>query len=117
MTSQPKYETVQLDYHDDSSITEVEEESLIGDEKEMHEDDFRQRYTTKSKRIACLSILKEARWFLDTVLLLVIVGLLLRSQSQNAIPKTSEHEVGGDLTGVGPHCRELPEICGMTAVI
>ena len=116
MTSQLKYENVEVDDHDDSSITEVEE-SLMGDEKQMHLEEFQQRYTTKSKRIACLSTLKEARWFLDTVLLLVIVGLLLRDQSQKANLKTSEREVGGDFTGVGPHCRELPVLCRMVAVI
>ena len=116
MSSHLTYENVQLDDHDDSSITEVEE-SLMGDEKLMQVEEFGQRYRTKSKRIACLSILNEARWLLDTVLLLVVIGLLLRDQSQKANPKTSEHEVGGDLTGVGPHCRELPEISRITAVI
>jgi hypothetical protein len=116
MTSQLKYQNLQADDHDDSSITEVEE-SLMGDEKQMHLEEFQQRYTKKSKRIACLSTFKEARWFLDTVLLLVIVGLLLRDQSQKVHLKTSEREVGGDFTGVGPHCRELPELCRMVTVI
>ena len=116
MTNQLKYENVQLDDQDDSSITDVEE-SLMGHEKQMDVEEFQQRYTTKSKRIVCLSIIKEARWFLDTILLLVIVGLLLRDQLEKANLKTSEHEVGGDFTGVGPHCRELPEIWGMVALI
>lgn len=106
MASSLKYENLQLDDHDDSSITEVDE-SLMGDEKDA---EFQTRYQRKSKRATCLSILKEARWFIDTVLLVFIVGLLLRSQSRDSIPKTSEHEVGGDLTGLGPHCKELPEI-------
>jgi hypothetical protein len=104
MASQLKYENVQVDDHDDSSITEVEE-SLMGDQKQMHLEEFHERYITKSKRITFLSILKQARWLLDIVLLLVIIGLLLRDQSQKANLKTSEHEVGGDFTGVGPHCR------------
>jgi hypothetical protein len=116
MTSQLKYENVRFDDHEDSSTTEVEE-SLMGDEKQMYGEEFRERYATKSKRVACLSILNQARWFLDTVLLLVIMGLLVRDQWQKAIPKTSENEVGGDFTGVGPHCRQLPEIHRMTAVI
>jgi hypothetical protein len=107
MTSQLEYKNVQHDDHDDLSITEVEE-FLMGDEKHMHLEEFQQRYTAKSKRIACLSTLKTARWFLDTVLLLVIVGLLLRDRSQKANLNTSEREVGGDFTGVGPHCTELP---------
>ena len=106
MASQLKYENVQRDDRDDSSITEVE--SLIGDEKQMAAEEF--RYMKKSKRVTCLSILMKARSFLDTILLLVIVGLLLRDQSQKATPKTSEHEVGGDMTGVGPHC-ELQKSC------
>jgi hypothetical protein len=107
MASQLKYENVHMDDHDDSSITEVDE-SLIGDEKHMN-DELRLRYT-KKKRTTCLSILKEARWFVDTILLLVIVGLLWRGQQQQSIPKTSEHEVGGDITGVGPHCECLGDI-------
>lgn len=99
MASQLKYENVNIDDHDDSSITEVDE-SLMGDDK--LNDDLR-RYTRKSKRSSCLSFLKEARWYLDTLLLLVIVGLVWRGQREASIPKTSEHEVGGDMTGVGPH--------------
>jgi hypothetical protein len=108
MASQLKYQNVQqLDDHDDASSTEVEE-SLIGDQKQMELEEFEQRYTQKPKRALCLSILKGSRWCVEIVLLLVIVGLLLRDQSQKAIPKTSEHEVGGDMTGVGPHCTYLP---------
>lgn len=107
MSTQPKYEDVQMDERDDSSITEVEE-SLLGDEKLMSAEEFRQRYARKSKRTTCLSILKEARWFLDIGLLLIIIALLLRTQSQNFVPKTSENEVGGDMTGVGPHCTAFP---------
>ncbi|PMD57178.1 uncharacterized protein K444DRAFT_632315 [Hyaloscypha bicolor E] len=102
MASQLKYKNVPIDDHEDSSTTEVEE-SLMGDEKQMYGEEFRQKYATKSKRVTCLSIINQARWFLDAVLLLVIVGLLARDQSQKAIPKTSENEVGGDFTGVGPH--------------
>lgn len=106
MTSQLTYENVPFDDREDSSTTDVEE-SLMGDEKQMHGENFNQRYTRNSKRKTCLSSLNQARWFLDTILLLVIVGLLVRDQSQRAIPKTSETEVGGDFTGVSPHCRQL----------
>ncbi|KUJ18803.1 uncharacterized protein LY89DRAFT_706441 [Mollisia scopiformis] len=92
MAGQLKYENLQLDDHDDSSITEVDE-SLMGDEKHMG-------YKRKSRRPTWWSILKGS---LDTVLLLVIVALLLQYQSPKGTPKTSENEVGGDLTGVGPH--------------
>jgi len=106
MASQLKYENLHLDDHDDLSITEVDE-SLMGDEKDLHAAEFPHRYQKRSKRVRCLSILKEARWFIDTVLLIFIVVLLLRGQSRNANPKTSEHEVGGDITGLGPHCKNL----------
>ncbi|KAL2066331.1 hypothetical protein VTL71DRAFT_2402 [Oculimacula yallundae] len=102
MTSQQKYENVQMDDRDDSSITEVDE-SLMGDEKHLSAEEFRHNYARRSRKTTCLSVLKEARWFLDIGLLLVIIALLLRNQSQDTIPKTSEHEVGGDMTGVGPH--------------
>ena len=116
MFPQPKHEDVQLDDPDDSLLTETEDSSM-GDEKEVLLEEFRQRYTTRSKRAACLSTLKEARWFLDIVLLIFIIGLLLRDQSQKGNLKTSEHEVGGDITGVGPHCKELLAIREATAVI
>ena len=107
MSSLPKYENVHSEDRDDLSITEVEE-SLMGDEGQMHRDELRKGYMAKSKKVTCLSILKEGRWFLDTALLLVIVVLLLRNQSEQSVPKTSEHEAGGDFTGVGPHCKHLP---------
>lgn len=104
MSSQLKYENVLFDDHEDLSNTDVEE-SLMGDEKQMHGEEFHQRYAKKSKSVKYLSILNHARWFLDTVLLLLIVGLLVRDQAQKSTTKTSENEVGGDFTGVGPHCR------------
>ena len=102
MANQLKYQN--LDERDDSSsITEVE--SLMDDEKHTNDEEFgRRRYRNTSKKISCWMMLKEARFFLDTILLLVIVGLLLRNQSLESTPKTSEKDAGGDVTGVGPHC-------------
>lgn len=91
-----------LDERDDSSMTEVED-SLMGDEKHIDGGEFGRRYRPKPKGTSCLSILKEARFFLDTILLLAIVGILLWNRAQEAVPKTSERDVGGDMTGVGPH--------------
>jgi hypothetical protein len=99
MSSQLKYENVQFDEPDDSSTTEVE--SLVGDQQEK----FNQLYTRKPKKNACLAVLKGLRWAVEIGLLLGIFGLLLRDQTKKAFPRTSEHEVGGDMTGVGPHCR------------
>lgn len=90
-----KYENIHNDDIEDSS-TEVDE-SLMGDDKHLN------RYRKSSKRRSIWSILNQARWFLDTLLLLVIVGLLMRGQSRRGVPTTSEHEIGGDITGVGPH--------------
>lgn len=100
MANQLKYQN--LDERDDSSMTEVED-SLMGDEKQIDGGEFGRRYRPKSKRTSCLTILKEGRFFLDTILLLVIVGLLVGNRAQEVIPKTSEKDVGGDMTGVGPH--------------
>ncbi len=116
MTSQLRYENVPFDDHEGSSTTEVEE-SLLGDEKLIQGEEFRRRHVRKSKRAAYLSIFNQKRWLLDTVLLLFIVWLLVRDQSQMATPETSENEVGGDFTGVGPHCRQLPRDKKMTAQI
>jgi hypothetical protein len=105
MTGQTKYENLQLDDNDDLSTTEVEE-SLMGDQKRLHLEEFEQ-WSKKSKRRTCLSILDASRWIFEGLLLFIITGLLLRDQSQNVYLKTSEHEVGGDLTGVGPHCEKF----------
>ncbi|KAH6669775.1 hypothetical protein B0J14DRAFT_104041 [Halenospora varia] len=102
MVNQLSYAHIQHDDQDNSSTTDVEE-SLMGDEKQMHMEEFHRNYTTTSKRTTCLSILRDARWFLDTILLLVIVGLLLQDRLQKVNSTTSEHEIGGDITGVGPH--------------
>lgn len=109
MTSPIKYDNIPFEDHEGSSTTDVE--SLKGDEKYTQGEEFGgQIYAPKSKRSTCLSVIKQARWFLDTLLLLVIVGLLVRDQRQRALPKTSEHEVGGDFTGVSPHCKLLPQM-------
>lgn len=107
MSSQLKYENVRrYEDNDDSSSTEVEE-SLIGDEKRMAGEEFGHSYSKKSKRTTCLSILKHANWFLDTILLLVIVGLMVHDRAAKPTSGGSENEVGGDMTGVGIHSRQL----------
>lgn len=104
MNNQLTYEGLRIEDRDDSSTTDVEE-SLMGDEKQMDGKRCGKGHKRKSKSVTCLHLLQEARWFLDIGLLLIIIGLLLRDQSQKAHPKTSENEVGGDFTGVGPHCK------------
>lgn len=105
MSNHPNYENLRDDDLEDSILTETED-SLMGEEKGVLLDEFRRGHATKSRRIGCLSILKEARWFLDIVLLGFIIILLLNDRSHKLDLSTSEHEVGGDITGVGPHCKQ-----------
>ncbi|KAF6822817.1 hypothetical protein CPLU01_11784 [Colletotrichum plurivorum] len=101
--SEAKYENLHLEDHDrdDRSSTEVEE-SLIGDrEKGFATRDYGHHGlmpAARRRRNRCLSLLSSSRWFVDTVLLLVILGLLVREQM--AKPPTNPWDFGGDLTGV-----------------
>ncbi|KAF2643660.1 hypothetical protein P280DRAFT_214372 [Massarina eburnea CBS 473.64] len=95
------------DHHDDDSSTEVE--SLVGVEKQWAADTY-QRSRRRSKRDAFMAILKASRWIVVIVLQLAIVGMLAKDQgylknlglSQGA-RSTSAKEIGGDITGWGPH--------------
>ncbi|KAF6808879.1 hypothetical protein CSOJ01_07241 [Colletotrichum sojae] len=103
--SEAKYENLHLEDHDrdDRSSTEVEE-SLIGDrEKGFATRDYGSHHhgpmpAARRRRNRCLSLLSSSRWFVDTVLLLVTLGLLVREQM--AKPPTNPWDFGGDLTGV-----------------
>ncbi|KAF2186235.1 hypothetical protein K469DRAFT_687230 [Zopfia rhizophila CBS 207.26] len=93
------------DHHEDDSSTEVE--SLVGIEKQWQADDF-QRRSRRSKRSTCISMLKASRWVIIISLQLVIIGLLARDQGLLLdqwwrTRTTSEKEIGGDVTGWGPH--------------
>lgn len=103
MEAQHKYENVMLtdDADDQRSSTEVDE-SLMGDEKQWHTGD-RDLRTRRSQRSKWLSVLKSSRWAIDTLLLLVILGLLVRDQLRQ--PEVNKWQFGGDLTGVGPRCK------------
>ncbi|KAB5582296.1 hypothetical protein GE09DRAFT_263226 [Coniochaeta sp. 2T2.1] len=96
--SQPKYDNVPLEDHDEAGSSTEVDESLMGDEKKWHEADFQtQTQRKRSKRSRLLSTLRSG---VNTVLLLAILGLLVRQQFQSA-PK-NKWEVGGDFTGVAP---------------
>ncbi|CAI6244626.1 unnamed protein product [Periconia digitata] len=105
-----------------SSATEVE--SLIGDdndaEKQWSHNPYARRHQSErsSKRDnMCMRILKASRWIVVITLQIVIVGLLAKEQGYfAALPSfgfgsskeaaqrsTSKEEVGGDITGWGPH--------------
>jgi hypothetical protein len=98
------------DLHDDDSSTEVE--SLVGMEKHWDPETFESR-TRRSKRSALVTMLKAARWWVVIGLQIIIVGLLARDQGllrQVGLgygSSTSQHEVGGDVTGWSPHSESL----------
>ncbi|KAH6714212.1 hypothetical protein BKA61DRAFT_674821 [Leptodontidium sp. MPI-SDFR-AT-0119] len=83
--------------HDETlSATEVDE-SLMGDEKQLH-------HRGMSKKESCMAKLVSYRWILDTSLLLIIIALLLLLRHEWSQQKTSSSswQVGGDYTGAGP---------------
>jgi len=98
------------DHHDDDSSTEVE--SLVGGEKGWAANDYT-RPTRSRRDILCPPCLSALRWFIVIALQVVIVGLLAREQGLLMDSKwtraatTSEKEVGGDMTGWGPHSMSL----------
>ncbi|KAK3936449.1 hypothetical protein QBC46DRAFT_269596 [Diplogelasinospora grovesii] len=95
---QHKYENVDDRDHDDleaRSSTEVDE-SLMGDEKQWQH----QRAARRSTRSRVATFLRSHRWIIDTSLLLVILGLLVRDKLKE--PPANQWEFGGDFTGVGP---------------
>lgn len=102
--SDARYSNLHLEDHDrdDRSSTEVEE-SLIGGGDEKYARDF-QRPPAK-RRNGCLSLLNSSRWFVDTILLLVILGLLVRDRMDK--PSRNPWDFGGDLTGVSGHCEYI----------
>lgn len=101
ISSQPRYETVHLDDRDDAGSNTEVEDSLMGDEKKW---DFQTPQTPQQRRRSkLLSALWSGRWYLDTLLLLGIFGLLVRQQMKT--PTVPKWEVGGDFTGVHPTCK------------
>lgn len=114
MPRQHQYTDVRpQDHHDDDSSTEVE--SLVGGEKAWAANDY--TMPSRSRRdILCPPCLSALRWFIVIALQVVIVGLLAREQGLLMDSKwtraatTSEKEVGGDMTGWGPHSTSLHTI-------
>ena len=95
--------------HDDDSSTEVE--SLVGAEKQWTPGDFHHTSQRQSnRRILCPPLLAALRWVLIIGLQLIIIGLLARDQGLLDSTRwrgrsTSANEVGGDITGWGPHSK------------
>lgn len=100
MDTSIKYTGLQQPYLDDSSI----DETLIDDEKDSSFFTSNIGSTPRSAYARAASFLSTVRWFIDTLLIVTILILLLRQQKSIArLPTSSEHEVGGDFTGVSPH--------------
>jgi hypothetical protein len=96
MDSRTKYENVHLDDHEEAGSNTEVDESLTGDEKRWHEQDFQM----PQKRTRCSRLLSALRGGFNTVLLLAILGLLVRQQLQTA-PR-NQWDFGADFTGVAP---------------
>jgi hypothetical protein len=67
------------------------------------------------RRRSIWSKLERYRWLLDTVLLLIIVGLLVEKRWNYDDHKTSRYETGGDMTGFAPTCKLTQEKTGNSA--
>jgi hypothetical protein len=96
-------------HHDDDSATEVE--SLVGSEKQWAADTY-QTSKRRSKRTTCLGLLKASRWLVIIALQLAIVGMMAKERGylkQFGLAQTtrssSAKEIGGDITGWGPHSK------------
>lgn len=101
--SDAKYANIKFEDHDDRSSTEVEESLLGTDDKACRRcmaKDYHDQPARRKNR--CLAMLNSSRWFVDTILLVVILGLLVREQMQK--PPVNTWDFGGDLTGVSGHC-------------
>lgn len=114
MESQRPYTDVRSQdrHRDDDSSTEVE--SLIGMDKQWISGDFDHRAPQSRRNILCPPLVAALRWVLVIGLQLIIIGLLARDQGLLESTRwrnrsTSANEVGGDITGWGPHSKRLNE--------
>jgi hypothetical protein len=92
---QREYENVPIEDHDEAGSNTEVDESLMGDEKKWQEQDFQTRRKRPSLLKRILSVLRSG---VNTLLLLVILGLLVVQQLR-AAPTL---EVGSDFTGFAP---------------
>jgi hypothetical protein len=93
MKDQGEYDTLRNLYHGSDSITEVGDWDA--------ESDLRLRL---QRRKTIWRKLAGYRWLLDTVLLLVIVGLLVDKRWKHHSHKSHTYEGVGDITGFAPTC-------------
>jgi hypothetical protein len=111
MQPQHEYATVQSnEQHDDDSSTEVE--SLVGAEKQWVAGDYHNHHQRPRRRPLLPQILATFRWVLIIGLQIIIIGLLAREQNLLGTTRwrgrsTSADQVGGDITGWGPHSKQF----------
>lgn len=102
MSKQHKYENMALDDRDDRSSTEVE--SLMEETKQWHDVDL-ERPIRRSRASRICAVLSSWRWLIDTALLLIILGFVVRSYYNE--PVVRPYDFTGDVTGFGPKCKLL----------
>ncbi|KAI1869663.1 uncharacterized protein JN550_005644 [Neoarthrinium moseri] len=99
-SQQHKYENMALDDRDDRSSTEVE--SLMDGEGKVWHDVDLQRPTRRSRTSRICGVLNSFRWLIDTTLLLIILGFVVRSYLREKPVNPTDYDFLGDMTGVGP---------------
>jgi hypothetical protein len=111
---QKQHDYSHVDHNDEhyaDSSTEVE--SLVGGEKQWASDEFQHTSQRSNRRILCPPLVAAFRWVLVIGLQLIIIGLLARDQGLLDATRwrgrsTSAKQVGGDITGWGPHRKHPP---------
>ena len=97
------------DHGEFRSTTDVDHESLMGDEKQWYLHGVHDRQPARRSRLGrAVAVFRSYRWLIDTGLLVVILVLLLQDGARYNSTSQQPWEVGGDLTGVGPQCTSLP---------
>lgn len=89
------------DREDDRSSTEVE--SLM-EEVEKPWNSSRQRSERPTRTQRTCALFNQWRWLIDTTLLVAILVFVIRLQSPAAVK--SQYQLNGDITGVGPKCKQ-----------
>lgn len=99
-SKQQRYNDVNVDDRDDRSSTEVE--SLM-EEKQWPGLSTTGRQTRTQRTCA---IFNQWRWLIDTTLLVAILFFVIRLQQSPAGAAPSKYQLNGDITGVGPKCKQ-----------
>lgn len=103
-SKQHKYKNMPVDDSDDNrSSTEVE--SLMEETKaQWHDVDLDHMQPSRRSRVSRVcGTLNAWRWLIDTTLLVIILGFVVRSYFKEEVVKP--YDFGGDITGVGPKCK------------